>query len=316
MLWEGLIAYLQGMIMEIRQLRYFIAVAEEGHITRAAERLDMQQPPLSRQIKAIERELDVQLFYRMARGVELTDAGRAFLDRARSILASMESAIDATRSMARGEQGRISVGVMPTGPFHPFVPRVIRKFREKFPMVTLMLEESLSTDLIDRIGNGHMDVAFIRTTRFDAERIAITSLLDEPMVVALPDDHEFARKKGDQSVTMKQLAGEAFILYGMPGSGTYDTTIAACSAAGFMPHIGQQAPRVTSGLGLVAVGLGIALVPESIQRTRMDGVAYRRIKGAVLPTARLSLASRRGERSAVVRNFLGLVRSAAKSMRS
>jgi DNA-binding transcriptional LysR family regulator len=130
------------MTMEIRQLRYFIAVAEEGHITRAAARLDMQQPPLSRQIKAIERELDVQLFYRMARGVELTDAGRTFLDRARSILASMESAFDATRSMARGEQGRISVGVMPTGPFHPFVPRVIRKFREKFPTVTLSLRKT------------------------------------------------------------------------------------------------------------------------------------------------------------------------------
>jgi len=258
----------------------------------------------------------VQLFYRMARGVELTDAGRAFLDRARSILASMDSAFDATRSMARGEQGRISVGVMPTGPFHPFVPRIIRKFREKFPMVTLMLDESLSTDLIERVGNGQMDVAFIRTTRFDAEHIAITSLLNEPMIVALPHDHEFAQKKGDQSVTMKQLAGEAFILYGMPGSGTYDSTIAACSAAGFTPRISQQALRVPSCLGLVAVGLGIALVPESIQRTHMDGVAYRRIKGPVVPTARLSLASRRGERSAVVRNFLGLVRSAAKSMRS
>src|SRR5205814_9488486 len=122
------------MEMDLRQLRYFITVAEEGHITRAAERLGMQQPPLSQRIKAIERELDVQLFRRKPRGVELTDAGQVFLDNARAILAQLTHAFQATRRTARGQQGRLCVGVTPTSPFHPFVPNVIRAFREAFPL--------------------------------------------------------------------------------------------------------------------------------------------------------------------------------------
>src|SRR5215218_9642123 len=129
------------MAMELRHLRYFIAVAEEGHITRAAERLGMQQPPLSQQIKAIERELDVQLFHRKPRGVALTEAGRALLGESRGILAQFDRGLEATRRAARGEQGRISVGMTPTAPFHPLVPRAVRTFREAFPLVSVTLEE-------------------------------------------------------------------------------------------------------------------------------------------------------------------------------
>src|SRR5215211_5638059 len=123
------------MNMELRHLRYFIAVAEEGHITRAAERLGMQQPPLSQRIKAIERELDVQLFSRKARGVELTEAGRAFLANARATLMQVDHTFDATRRTARGEQGRISVGYSSSVAFHALVPRIIREFRQAFPLV-------------------------------------------------------------------------------------------------------------------------------------------------------------------------------------
>jgi DNA-binding transcriptional LysR family regulator len=126
--------------MELRHLRYFIAVAEEGHITRAAERLGMQQPPLSRQINAIERELDVQLFRRKARGVELTDGDRALLEDARAMLASLDRSLERARRTARGEQGQIRLGIPPTAPFHPFVPRAIRSFRKAFPLVSLTLE--------------------------------------------------------------------------------------------------------------------------------------------------------------------------------
>src|SRR5262245_48306104 len=139
---------MKGMAMELRHLRYFIVVAEEGHITRAAERLDIQQPPLSRLIKTIERELGVQLFRRKPRGVELTEAGRAFLDRACRILADLDKAYETTRSTARGEQGHICVGVTPTSPFHPVVPRVIRAFRDGFPLVSLTLQEALSHELV------------------------------------------------------------------------------------------------------------------------------------------------------------------------
>src|ERR1700754_545466 len=137
------------MAMELRQLRYVIAVAEEGHITRAAERLGMQQPPLSRQIKAIERELDVQLFRRKPRGVELTEAGQAFLVNARAVLGQLDHAFETTRRAGRGEEGRISIGIVPASPFHPLVPRAIRAFREAYPLVSVSLEERLGGELLE-----------------------------------------------------------------------------------------------------------------------------------------------------------------------
>ena len=301
--------------MELRQLRYFIAVAEEGHITRAAERLGIQQPPLSRQIKAIEKEIDVQLFYRQPRGVELTDAGRSFFERARGLLCQLDHAFDAARSTARGEQGRVSIGIMPSGPFHPFVPQVIRKFRESYPMVSLTIEERLSTDMMERVREERMDVAFIRTSCVDPDNLVIALLFDEPMIVAIPEGNPLIRDKEVKSLSMKRLASETFILFGPPGTGTYDSTIAACRAAGFSPRVGQHTPGITSSLGLVAAGLGVALVPASMHRTQMEGIAYRMLKGAVLPTAPLSIASRRRERSAVVRNFLATVKKAVKEIR-
>jgi DNA-binding transcriptional LysR family regulator len=306
--------------MELRHLRYFIAVAEEGRIVRAAERLGMQQPPLSQQIKALERELDVQLLRRKARGVELTEAGRAFLDNARAMLAQYDHTFETTRRTARGEQGQICVGVTPTGPFHPFVPRVIRAFREAFPRVSVNLEESLSTALVEGLRSEQVDVAFLRTPIADPKDLVITPLLDEPMVVALPAGHPLAQiaRGPDRGITVKALAGETFIVYGRPhkpgqhGLGQYEAMIAACHAAGFSPRIGQEAPRISSTLNLVAVGLGISLIPASLARMNVDGVTYRRLKGNNQPKAILNLASRRGDTSAVVRQFLNLVRRAAK----
>jgi len=297
--------------MDLRHLRYFIAVAEEAHITRAAERLGMQQPPLSQQIKAMERELGVQLFRRKPRGVELTEAGRALLEDARAILSRLQRALETTRRTGRGEQGRLCVGIAPTASFHPFVPRVIRSFREAFPLVSLTLEEGLSNDVRERFAHDQMDVAFVRTTTIHADDIVVSSLLEEVMIVALPSLHAMAGVRGT-ALPLKRLADDPFILYGPPGTGLYDETVGACRAAGFSPRIGQQAPRITSTLGLVAAGLGIALVPESVQNINMDGVVYRRVKGTPQPKAVLGLASRRGDPSAVVRQFLNHVKRTAK----
>src|SRR6185503_9523848 len=197
------------MALEFRHLRYFIAVAEEGHITRAAERLGMQQPPLSQQIKAIERELDVQLFHRQARGVKLTDAGLAFLEDARATLFQLGRAVETTRRAARGEQGRLCVGVTSTSSFHPLVPRAIRAFNKLYRKVSLTLEESLSNELLDRIRSGSVDAAFIRRAHILAA--------------------------GTAPISLKKLAGDTFILYGPPGTGMYDAIIAGCHAAGFSP---------------------------------------------------------------------------------
>jgi DNA-binding transcriptional LysR family regulator len=310
------------MAMELRHLRYFIAVAEEGHITRAAERLGMQQPPLSQQIKAIELELHVQLFVRKARGVDLTDAGRAFLEEARATLKHLDRAFETTRRASRGEQGRLCVGVTSTTPFHPLVPRAIRAFREACPMVSLTLEECLSNESVDRLRNEQMDVAFIRASLGDGHGLAVISLLEEPMVVALPTTHVMARSKPETAVSLERLAGETFILYGPPGTGMYDSTIAACQAAGFSPRVGnlgastQLAPRITSTLSLVGAGLGITFVPSSLQRMNLEGVSYRALKGPVRPTAMLKLASRRGDQSAVVKQFVSFVRKEAKDFTS
>jgi DNA-binding transcriptional LysR family regulator len=305
--------------MELRHLRYFIAVAEEGHITRAAERLGMQQPPLSQQIKAIERELDVQLFRRKARGVELTDAGSRFLDEARVMIDQLNQAIDSTRRTARGELGRICLGVTSTSSFHPLVARAIRAFSESCPNVSLTLEESLSNDLLSGLRNERMDVAFIRTAPADAKDLTIERLLDEPMVVALSSDHPLARSTRNASISLKRLASESFILYGPPGTGMYDTIIAACHAAGFNPNVGnlgastQQGPRIGSTLSLIAAGLGITFVPSSLQRMNIEGVAYRRVRTTTPPTARLSLATRRSDLSATVKQFITVVRKIAKT---
>lgn len=299
--------------MDLRHLRQFVAVAEEGHITRAAERLGMQQPPLSQRVKAIETELDVQLFRRKARGVELTEAGRVFLDRARATLAQYDGALEATRSAARGEQGRLYIGLMPTVPFHPFVPFVIRTFRTAFPGVSLSLDECLRKEAIQRLRDQQMDVAFVRAPLDEPQILAVHPLLIEPMAVALPGDHALARRGSDEPISLKELAGETFIIYARHlGPAFYEATIAACHKAGFSPQLGQEAPRITSALSLVAVGLGISLVPSCMQRMTMDGVAYRPLKGAAQPKAALYLASRLGEPSPVARNFMSLARRAAR----
>lgn len=300
--------------MELRHLRYFIAVAEEGHITRAAERLGMHQPPLSQQIKALERHLDVQLFRRTARGVELTEAGRAFLGEVRAMLAHLDRASESARRAARGEEGRLCVGMTSTAPFNPLVPRAIRAFREACPLVALTLEEGLSDELIERLGKNEVDVAFIRTSPPDAEGLLVTPLLEEPMVVAASSAHWLGRDVDGAAVSLHSLAGETFILSGPPGTGLHDPMIAACQAAGFTPRVGnlgastRRAPRIASTLSLVAAGLGICCVPASLERLNIDGVVYRRLEAPPQLRAVLNLASRRGDASVIVRRFIAIVR--------
>ncbi len=303
--------------MELRHLRYFIAVAEEGHVTRAAARLGIQQPPLSLQIRALENELDVQLFRRKPRGVELTEAGITFLERARALLEDVDRACASTKRTARGEQGRVVVGFTSSAPFHPFIPRVLRAFREMSPLVSLALEESGSSELVQGLRDEEIDAAFIRSPVEDFVDLSVEPLLEEEMLVALPAAHPLAGRGGlDQpALPLGTLASENFILYRRPGApGLYDTIISACRKAGFSPKISQEAPRIVSTLNLVAVGLGISLVPDSLRRLQMDGVSYRRIAGSARMKAPLILACRRGGNSAAVQRFIDLVRASAQQI--
>ena len=303
--------------MELRHLRYFIAVADEKHITRAAQKLGIQQPPLSLQIRALEDELGVQLFRRKPRGVELTDAGAAFLERARSILEQVERATATTRRTARGEQGRVVVGFTSSAPFHPFVPRVIRTFREMSPLVSLVLEESGSSELVQGLHNEEIDAAFIRSPVADVVGLTVRPLLEEPMLVAVPSGHPLAKGVNNKTapLPLAALANETFILYKRPGGpGLYDTIITACRGAGFSPRVGQEAPRIISTLNLVAAGLGVSVVPESLRRLQMDGVVYRRLEESATLSAPLILACRRGENAAAVQRFIDLVQTTAEQM--
>ena len=292
--------------MELRHLRYFVAVAHEGHVTRAAEKLHIQQPPLSQQIHALEREIGAPLFERHPRGVRLTDAGRSFLADAEAILANVEHATVRARRTARGETGRIAVGFTTSAPFHPLVARAMREFRRQRPDVAFVLEESGSGELLAGLREERLDIAFIRSGLVDPEGIAVHALLQEDMVAALPARHRLVARP---RLALKDLAEETMILYRRPdGRGLYDVIIAACSEAGFSPHVGQEAPRIVSTLNLVAAGLGITIVPASLSRLPLEGVVYRVLKGRPALKVPLNLACRAGERSAATLAFIELVR--------
>ena len=328
--------------MDLRRLRYFIAVAEEGHITRAAERLGMQQPPLTQQIKAMERELDVQLFRRKPRGVVLTEAGQALLEDARAVIERVDLAVASARRTARGEQGRIAIGATSSAPFHPLVSRAIRAFRDSHPLVSLAFAEGNGGELHDALRTQKIDVAFIRSHRPAPPELVLEPLLNERMVVALPAGHPLAatRRGGDKGLPMAALAGETFVLYASPAPeravsrsgptalagetfvvygqpvwpGLYEPILAACRAAGFSPNVGQFTRRILSAVNLVAAGFGISIVPASLQQLHMDGLVLRPIKGRPQVTAPLNLVFRRGEASAAVRRFINLARQIAKEL--
>ncbi|MQA65631.1 MAG: LysR family transcriptional regulator [Alphaproteobacteria bacterium] len=301
------------MAMDLRHLRYFVTVAEEGHITRAAERLGIQQPPLSQQIRALETELGVQLFRRKPRGVELTDAARALLGDARRILGDVDGALAKVRRTARGEQGRIVVGFTSSAPFHPFVPKVLRVFRDGHPRVSMVLEEGGTADLVAALREERLDAAFIRSPVPDGEGVAVHALLREPMCAALPAGHALVRRTRGRTLRLADLALEAFVLYRrVSGPGLYDAIFRACHDAGFVPRIEQEAPRIVATLNLVASGLGVSIVPRSLSAMRLPGIAFRPLARATHLTAPIGLACRTVDHSAAARNFVSVVRRKAR----
>jgi DNA-binding transcriptional LysR family regulator len=293
-------------------LRSFVAVAEEKHITRAAERLQMQQPPLSLRIRALEKRLGVQLFRRKPRGVELTAAGRVLLAHARTLLEQHAKALDAVQRAGRGELGRLCVGTVPTGPMHPLMPSSVRQFRDRYPDASVTLEECLRDELLDRLRDERVDVAFMRSVPHDADGLTGEVLLVEPMVVALPRGHALARRGAASPITMRDLKGQPFIVFArQQGPAFYDSLLAACQRAGFSPSIAQEAPRVTTALGLVAAGLGVSLVPESMQRIGLEGVVFRAIDERAGLRSELALAWRKNDGSPALANYVALVRKLA-----
>lgn len=278
--------------MDLRSLRAFVAVAEELHITRAAERLGMQQPPLTRTIHALEAEMGTPLLRRLPRGVRLTEAGRSLLEEARAVLRRTDALKQTVGRVARGESGRIAVGFSGSASLHPFVPRVLRMFHASHPGVSLVLEESGTADLAAALAEGRLDAAFIRSPMIDTPGLLLQPLLQEAMLVAMPTGHRLSRGRA-ASVPIRALAGERLVLHRrVAGPGLYDTILAACREAGFTPALVQEAPRLPTTLILVAAGMGLSIVPEGLQRVNIDGVAYRPLSGSPQLRAPLELAMR------------------------
>ncbi len=292
--------------MELRHLRYMIAIAEELHFTRAAERLGIAQPPLSQQIKQLEAEIGTPLFERHARAVRLTEAGQAFLPHARDAVEDAERAIAAAQRAARGDLGHLRIGFTSSASFNPLVPGIVRRFGELYPDVTLDLAEQATSQLLEDLRAERIDVAFLRAAASEREGLETVELPDEELWIALPSRHPLATQK---RIDLLQLAGEAFVLYPR-GNGRllYDTMISACRQAGFDPRIAQEAPQMASTVHLVAAGVGVALVPASMCQLHASGVTYVRIAGEV-PRAQLWLAyPAHVRRAPAVQNLVALVR--------
>ncbi|MFC6301469.1 LysR family transcriptional regulator [Pseudomonas sp. CCM 7893] len=300
-------------MLELRQLKAFVAIAEEGYITRAAERLGMQQPPLTRLLQSLEAELGVMLMERLPRGVRPTTAGLALLDEARGILAQVDGVAEVVRRAARGERGRLAIGFTSSAALHPFVPSVLRLFRETFVGVSVVLEEAGTGELLDALLHEKLDAAFIRSPLSGAQALQDEPILVEPMLLALPTDHPLAMDP-TTPLPLANLATEAFVLYRRRvGLGLYDAILVACREAGFSPQVVQEAPRMTATLSLVAAGLGVSIVPSSMQRLRGDGIVYRELSECRSLVAPLHLATRIGDTSSVLDQFRKLVTTTAST---
>jgi DNA-binding transcriptional LysR family regulator len=289
--------------MELRHLKYFVVVAEERHFTRAAERLGMAQPPLSQQIRKLEHEIGALLFRRLTRGVELTDAGRVLYEDAKRIVDQVELAKIRAQSAARGQTGHIRVGFASSVVFHPVIAEIVRAYRETHPDVRLSPSESNVAALIEDLLAERIDLAIIRQTAQESERVKIEPLFDEDMVIVLPPQHRLA---GETSISLQSLAQETLIMFPRSIAPVlYDEVMSACQRAGFSPQLGQESTQVASAVSMVAAGFGVSIVPHSIRQVAATGVTYHAIDGPG-PRAQIVIAYRSTEFSKVVRDFLGV----------
>ena len=289
--------------MELRHIRYFLAIAREGNFTRAAAGLGIGQSPLSLQIKDLEQEIGALLFRRVAHGAELTPAGQAFLTVVGGMPDLAKRGVRHAQRAARGEIGILRVGFTASSAFNAVVPGTLRVFRRAYPGVELMLEEANTTRCRAGLDEGALDVAFLRPGSLSDRDLHLRLLSEEPMMVALPTGHVLA---GNGEIDLTQLAKDPFILFPRSiGPTLYDTIIDACRQAGFEPHVDQFAPQISSIVNLVAAELGVSIVPASMNQLHVAGVVFCEIKGQT-PTTRLALAYRKGNTSNLVRNFLAV----------
>lgn len=290
--------------MNLRQLRYFVAVAEELHFGRAAIRLHISQPPLSQQIHNLEEVLGVTLFTREKKRVELTFAGRVFLDSARKLLEQSRLAIHSARRAARGEVGTLAIGYVSSIPFTGLIGRAVREFRAQRPDVQLHIKEMRAIDQIKAIVERGIDIGFVREPLLQAHPLVESRCVyREAFVVALPADHPLTSA---QAVRLADLHEDSFVLYPRDsGTVLYDQVIRICHGAGFFPSVIQETPQFAAVLDLVSAGLGISIVPASTANASLPNVRFRPIIDTVEKTD-VSIVYRRGESPTALAAFLAM----------
>jgi len=258
-------------MFELSQLRQFVAVAEELHFGRAAARLNMTQPPLSRQIQLLEHALRVRLLDRTTRSVRLTSAGRAFLPEARRLLQHADGAGIAARRAARGDAGSVAIGFISAATYG-FLPRIVSLARAELPDVDLNLKEMQSVEQIEELTSGRIDLGMVRLPP-DRRGIEAARVVREPFVLALPRDHKLASRR---RLSPRALHGERFIMYApAEGPGFYELLLGLFRSAAITPDYVQHIGRTHTILALVGTGMGLALVPESAQNLHFDGIVFR-----------------------------------------
>ncbi|AFY87904.1 LysR substrate-binding domain-containing protein [Chroococcidiopsis thermalis] len=288
-------------IMELRHLRYFIAVAEELNFSRAAERLHMAQPPLSQQIRDLEAEIGVRLFDRTKRRVELTVAGRVFLEKVRQLLRQIEQAVEAAQRASRGEIGRLSLGFNSSATYS-VLPTLLKAFRERCPEVVLDLHELTTPQQILQLQQQQIDAGILYLP-IDLEEIEleIVSVLKEGMAIAIPETHPLATST---QISIRALSQELFVLPpARLGSGLYNQIRQFFQQTEFSPIAVQEAIQLQTSISLVAGGVGVALVPSSLQNLQRAGVIYRSLIEPT-PEIEIAVAWRKGERSPILQNFI------------
>lgn len=268
--------------MDLRHLRYFLAVAEEMHFGRAARRLGISQPPLSHQIRMLEDELGVRLFERTSRRVRLTDAGRLFLPEAQRTLTQAERAVDVARLAHRGELGRLSLGFTTSGPFVPRIASGLYAFRQSHPQVELELQELARDAQIALLEEGRLDIGIVRTFEQPALPPGVNAefLLEEDMVLAMHQDHPLARRQEDPAIA--DLAGVPLVLYGSAsGAGFNEHFFSQCKEAGFEPTIALEVSSFATLMGLAAAGFGATILSQTLARVHVENLVTRRMAMAV-----------------------------------
>jgi DNA-binding transcriptional LysR family regulator len=299
--------------MDIRHLRYFLAVAEAGHMTRAAERLGIQQPPLSLQIKALEKELGVALFHRHPKGVALSDAGRLFEMEARRLVDDMAAMEQRMARVARGELGVLNVGFTSSAAAHVFTPEALRACRRAWPGITLSIREDHAAGITDAVAAGRLHCGLIRVPVSQPEGLTFEVLLREPVLVALPGDHALATRKTARALTLAELRDEGFILVRQPGApGLYANLLALCETQGFRPRIAAEVERMVTSLNLVAAGAGIAVVPSSMRGLHPHAVVYLPLADGTPLDAPLTLVYRTADAVGPAAHFLKIARGTAR----